>query len=218
MAKASERYLRLQYIENYCRMAKASERYRLAVVGAGGVGKSSLTVQFIQGHFIVDYDPTVEDYYSKVCTVDKEKAYLEILDTAGQEEYQTMREQYMEIGEGFLLLYSIDDRQSFNEVQEYRNHTLRVKDVDQYPMLLIGNKCDLSTEQRKISTQEGQELAKYMGCEFIETSAKMSINVKEAFHLVVRQIRCYREEMIKKTNYDRKHLGNKKNSQCCVLL
>ena len=75
-------------------------------------------------------------------------ALMDILDTAGQEEYSAMREQYMRKGEGFLLVYSIASRQSFEEIMMYRQHILRVKDRDQFPMILVGNKCDLEAERQ----------------------------------------------------------------------
>lgn len=76
-----------------------------------------------------------------------------MLDTAGQEEYSAMREQYMRTGEGFLLVYSITSRQSFEEIQTFQQQILRVKDKDFFPMILVGNKCDLN-EEREVS-QEG---------------------------------------------------------------
>jgi len=85
--------------------AQFLRQYKLVVVGGGGVGKSALTIQFIQGHFVDDYDPTIEDSYRKQCVIDDEVALLDILDTAGQEEYHAMREQYMRTGEGFFCLY-----------------------------------------------------------------------------------------------------------------
>uniref|UniRef100_A0A4W5RC75 RAS related 2 n=1 Tax=Hucho hucho TaxID=62062 RepID=A0A4W5RC75_9TELE len=88
------------------------EKYRLVVVGGGGVGKSALTIQFIQSYFVTDYDPTIEDSYTKQCVIDERAARLDILDTAGQEEFGAMREQYMRTGEGFLLVFSVTDRGS----------------------------------------------------------------------------------------------------------
>jgi GTPase SAR1 family protein len=75
-----------------------------------------------------------------------------VLDTAGQEEYSAMREQYMRTGEGFLLVYSIDNRQSFEEIQTFEQQILRVKDKDYFPMIVVGNKCDLESH-REVSTQ-----------------------------------------------------------------
>ncbi len=75
-----------------------------------------------------------------------------MLDTAGQEEYSAMREQYMRTGEGFLLVYSITSRQSFEEIMTFQQQILRVKDKDYFPIIVVGNKCDLEGE-RQVSKQ-----------------------------------------------------------------
>jgi GTPase KRas protein len=84
--------------------------------------------------------------------IDEEVALLDVLDTAGQEEYSAMREQYMRTGEGFLLVYSITSRQSFEEIVTFQQQILRVKDKDYFPIIVVGNKCDLDAE-RQVSTE-----------------------------------------------------------------
>ncbi|GBB97044.1 hypothetical protein RclHR1_02900007 [Rhizophagus clarus] len=176
-------------------MSKAAflREYKLVVVGGGGVGKSALTIQFIQSHFVDEYDPTIEDSYRKQCVIDDEVALLDVLDTAGQEEYSAMREQYMRTGEGFLLVYSIVSRNSFEEISTFHQQILRVKDKDYFPIIVVANKCDLEME-RQVSGHEGRELAKQFNCRFIETSAKQRVNVDEAFYNLVREIRRYNKE------------------------
>lgn len=167
--------------------------YKLVVVGGGGVGKSALTIQLIQSHFVDEYDPTIEDSYRKQCVIDDEVALLDVLDTAGQEEYSAMREQYMRTGEGFLLVYSITSRSSFEEIVTFQQQILRVKDKDYFPVIVVANKSDLEGE-RQVSQQEGRDLAKQFGCRFVEASAKQRVNVDEAFYNLVREIRRYNKE------------------------
>ncbi len=100
----------------------------------------------------VPYDLCFQDSYRKQCVIDDEVALLDVLDTAGQEEYSAMREQYMRTGEGFLLVYSITSRQSFEEILTFQQQILRVKDKDYFPIIIVGNKCDLSGE-REVSLQ-----------------------------------------------------------------
>lgn len=164
-----------------------TKEYKLVVVGGGGVGKSALTIQFIQSHFVDEYDPTIEDSYRKQCTIDGEQVLLDVLDTAGQEEYSAMREQYMRTGEGFLLVYSINSRNSLEELQSFFEQIQRVKDTDDVPVLVVGNKCDLEIE-RQVSYEEGLSLAQRFKAPFLETSAKQRINVEEAFYGLVRSI------------------------------
>lgn len=92
------------------------------------------------------------DSYRKQCVIDDEVALLDVLDTAGQEDYSAMREQYMRTGEGFLLVYSITSRQSFEEILTFQQQILRVKDKDYFPIIIVGNKCDLDSE-REVSRQ-----------------------------------------------------------------
>ena len=186
--------------------------YKLVIAGEGGVGKSALTIQFLQNHFIIEYDPTIEDSYRKQVRVDEETCILDILDTAGQEELSAMRDQYMRTGHGFILVYSIDNLHSFQEISTFRDQILRCKDKDRVPMILIGNKCDLESE-RAISTQEGQALARdEWKCPFFEASAKTRINVEESFYQLVREIRN-----------DRRGTGNPKKKdpkkdKVCILI
>lgn len=97
------------------------------VLGSGGVGKSALTVQFVQGIFVEKYDPTIEDSYRKQVEVDGQQCMLEILDTAGTEQFTAMRDLYMKNGQGFVLAYSITAQSTFNDLQDLREQILRVK-------------------------------------------------------------------------------------------
>jgi len=187
-------------------------KYKIVVVGGGGVGKSAITIQFIQSYFVTDYDPTIEDSYTKQCVIDDEVARLDILDTAGQEEFSAMREQYMRSGEGFLLVFSLTERQSFEEVYKFHKQVLRVKDRDEFPMLIVGNKADMD-RHRQVSTADCEDMAKQLKTPFIECSAKNRMNVDQAFHELVRLIRrfqvetsaqlCYCHTM---RNHEKKHV------------
>ena len=105
------------------------KRYRIVVLGDGGVGKSALTLQYVQHNFIDYHDPTIEDAYQQRTVIDAEPCLLDILDTAGQVEFTAMREQYMRGGEGFIICYSITDRHSFMEAEEYRSLILKVSQL-----------------------------------------------------------------------------------------
>lgn len=191
--------------------------YKLVIVGGGGVGKSALTIQLIQNHFIDEYDPTIEDSYRKQVTIDEETCLLDILDTAGQEEYSAMRDQYMRTGQGFMLVFAITSRSSFDEIASFREQILRVKDKDRVPIVLIGNKCDLETE-RQVTTGEGSELGKSFGCPFLETSAKTRVNVEEGFFELVRVIRSENDQMQPSKAKKGKSKGLKLGGKECRIL
>lgn len=142
----------------------------------------------------------------------KQNNLLTVLDTAGQEEFSAMREQYMRSGEGFLLVFSLTDHSSFDEIPKFRKQILRVKDRDEFPMLMVGNKSDL--RNRQVSLDEAQSMSVNANVPYIECSAKSRINVDQAFHELVRIIRKFHlaERPLIEENYKRK---NKKN--CCFL-
>uniref|UniRef100_A0AC34RJM3 Uncharacterized protein n=1 Tax=Panagrolaimus sp. JU765 TaxID=591449 RepID=A0AC34RJM3_9BILA len=169
-------------------------KYKLVVIGEGGVGKSSLTIQFFQRQFLDYYDPTIEDQYIQHCEIDGNWVIMDVLDTAGQEEYSAMREQYIRNGRGFLLVYSVTDEQSLQEAIKLYKQVLRVKDRTEYPVLLVANKIDL-VSQRKVSEEEGRRVAEELKLPYIETSAKNPPhNVDAAFHELVRIVKSFPSE------------------------
>lgn len=171
-------------------MPDGVRRYRIVVLGDGGVGKSALTLQYVQHNFIEYHDPTIEDAYQQRTVIDSEPCLLDILDTAGQVEFTAMREQYMRCGEGFIVCFSLTDRDSFLEVEEYRNLILKVRAHENVPIVLVANKVDLENSgQRRVSYDEGKSLANKFGCPFLETSAAHRRQVDEVFHTLVREIR-----------------------------
>ncbi|XP_052588412.1 ras-related protein Rap-2a isoform X2 [Peromyscus californicus insignis] len=111
--------------------------YKVVVLGSGGVGKSALTVQFVTGTFIEKYDPTIEDFYRKEIEVDSSPSVLEILDTAGTEQFASMRDLYIKNGQGFILVYSLVNQQSFQDIKPMRDQIIRVKRLPQagWPLL-----------------------------------------------------------------------------------
>ncbi|KAK3540348.1 hypothetical protein QTP70_029565 [Hemibagrus guttatus] len=175
--------------------------YKLVVLGSGGVGKSALTVQFVQGIFVEKYDPTIEDSYRKQVEVDGQQCMLEILDTAGTEQFTAMRDLYMKNGQGFALVYSITAQSTFNDLQDLREQILRVKDTEDVPMILVGNKCDLEDE-RVVGKEQGQNLARqWNNCAFLESSAKSKINVNE-----VGSSMTWSDRLIEKRRWKRRRL------------
>lgn len=163
--------------------------YKVIVIGSGGVGKSALTLQFMYDEFVEDYEPTKADSYRKKIMLDGQEAQIDILDTAGQEDYAAIRDNYFRSGEAFLCVYSILEQESLNATDELREQVLRVKNDDRtIPFLLVGNKIDL--ENRRVVTQKmAMEKASQWGVPYIETSAKTRQNVDQVFLELMRMIR-----------------------------
>ena len=174
---------------------------KICMLGDGGVGKTALTMQMLHNHFVDTYDPTIEDSYRTQMRVDGEACVyvvylsiilvilpagdrLEILDTAGQEDFTVLWEQWIRDSDAFVLVYDTTSRRSFDQTSMSAN-VLRRNNANDIPALfkkkisnvrgsepvlvLVGNKCDLVTK-RLVSTEEGRDLATTYGCMFEETS------------------------------------------------
>lgn len=163
--------------------------FKVIVIGSGGVGKSALTLQFMYDEFVEDYEPTKADSYRKKIMLDGKEAQIDILDTAGQEDYAAIRDNYFRSGEAFLCIYSILDPDSLAATEELREQVLRVKNDDRtVPFLLVGNKSDLET-RRVVSQDVAMEQARQWGVPYVETSAKTRQNVDHVFIELMRLIR-----------------------------
>ena len=161
---------------------------KLVILGKSLVGKSALTYRFINDQFPKDHDTTIEDQYKVSVVIDGLNILLEILDTAGQDDYQSMIETWINFGSGFLLVYSIDDVESFIEVKKKYEKLISIKGKEPFSCILVGNKCDLGPDVRRVSYQEAEAFAKSKDIPFLEASALTKINVKESFALVTHNL------------------------------
>ncbi|XP_062595396.1 ras-related and estrogen-regulated growth inhibitor-like [Saccostrea cucullata] len=167
--------------------SKPTPEIKLAVLGRAGVGKSALVVRFLTRRFIWEYDPTLECTYKHVATVDDELVNMEILDTAGQVE-ALQREGHIRWADGFILVYAINDRQSFEEVMKMKDFLDDIKKTN-VQCVLVGNKVDLMRE-RDVSTAEGMKLATEMACAFFETSVcDGNEEIYELFYELAREVK-----------------------------
>ena len=126
---------------------------------------------------------------------------LKYLDTAGEEDYQNMIDMWLSFAEGFLLVFTIDNKESFENIKTSRELILRYK--KKFPMKLVGNNVELENE-RKVSYKEAKDLANSWGIEYFETSAKTGFNVKEVFEKLIQEIIADKKE---------KH----KNKKCIII-
>lgn len=188
--------------------------HKVIMVGSGGVGKSALTLQFMYDEFVEDYEPTKADSYRKKVMLDGEEVQIDILDTAGQEDYAAIRDNYFRSGEGFLCVFSITEHESFSATMDFREQILRVKGDDNIPFLLVGNKADLD-DKRQVSLEEAQNRAKQWNVPYVETSAKTRANVDKVFFDLMREIRNRKQTESKASNGPRK--PGKGKIKCLIL-
>ena len=161
---------------------------KLVILGKSLVGKSALTYRFINDQFPKEHDTTIEDQYKINMSIDGYNCLLEILDTAGQDDYQSMIETWINFGSGFLLVYSIDDIESFNEVKKKYDKLVQIKAKEIFSCILVGNKCDLNEDLRKVPKKDAEDFANSKEIPFLEASALNKINVKESFIKVVHDL------------------------------
>lgn len=163
--------------------------HKVIMVGSGGVGKSALTLQFMYDEFVEEYEPTKADSYRKKVVLDGEECSIDILDTAGQEDYSAIRDNYYRSGEGFIVVFSILDMESFEATNEFREQILRVKNSDNsVPIVLVGNKGDMKAG-RQVPLEVAKQRAEQWGVQYVEASAKLRDNVDKVFYDLMREMK-----------------------------
>lgn len=193
------------------------KQYKIVMLGSGAVGKSAITVQMVSGHFLSSYDPTIEDSYRTTINVNNQDIILNILDTAGQEEFYALRDQYMRSGDGYIIVFSITSVTSFLEVNAIKEQLNIVLDADNntlIPIILVGNKCDLE-EYRQVQSSDAQRLAEEWRVKYFETSAKNKTNINRIFEELVYLIEANNQTNIQNTSNQNEH--SHYNHNCCVL-
>ena len=161
------------------------KEYTIIMLGNGGVGKSSLTTKLITNQMSETYDPTIEDEYKKIIKLNNLDYCLTIVDTAGQEEFSSMIDNWIERAQGILVIFDISNRKSFEYAKNTINKIKVSKNDSEFPIVLVANKSDLNRE-----VQQSDALKV---CEnYIETSAKFNINHKLCFYKLVQLIKYHK--------------------------
>jgi len=169
-------------VSHAANMPEQSNDYRVVVFGAGGVGKTSLVMRFIDDTFRDSYIPTIEDTYRKVISSNKAVCTLQITDTTGSHQFPAMQRLSISKGHAFILVYSLMSRQSLEELKPILELIGEVKgSLEGFPVMLVGNKCDEEGGAREVSTKTGEALQNMWKCKYMETSAKNNINITELF-------------------------------------
>lgn len=190
----------------------------ITICGDGGCGKSSITLRLVRSAWTSEYDPTIEDSYSVTRRIDGATYHLALTDTAGQEEYRGMWASSNLGADAFLMVYDITSTASldalgyFNDLIDMETETrldnaARARKAGYHPAaaaadeygagataktvppvkFMAGNKCDLQ-ESRQVSAATGLDWARRRGCGFMETSARLEVNIEETFALIVRRV------------------------------
>ncbi|XP_061374288.1 ras-related protein RABD2a isoform X2 [Gastrolobium bilobum] len=154
--------------------------FKLLLIGDSGVGKSCLLLRFADDSYIESYISTIGvDFKIRTVEQDGKTIKLQIWDTAGQERFRTITSSYYRGAHGIIIVYDVTDEESFNNVKQWLSEIDRYAS-DNVNKLLVGNKSDL-TANRVVSYDTAKEFADQIGIPFMETSAKDSTNVEQAF-------------------------------------
>jgi Ras-related protein Rab-1A len=161
---------------------------KLLLIGNSGVGKSCLLMRYADNSFTENFFNTIGvDFKIRTIELEGKILKLQVWDTAGQERFRTITSSYYRGAHGIIIVYDVTDSDSFESVRHW------LKEIERYASenvnrLIVGNKCDLE-ESRSIATEDGQRLANELKIPFLETSAKNSTNVEQAFTAIARDVR-----------------------------
>ncbi|KYQ96753.1 hypothetical protein DLAC_11571 [Tieghemostelium lacteum] len=165
----------------------APKQRKICLMGFRAVGKSTITIQFVENHCPETYNPTIEGTYQKIIKHRGQDFSTEIIDTAGQDEFSILQKQYSIGIHGYILVYSVTSKASLDVVKVLNDKILNSLGTEKIPRVLVGNKSDLENE-RVISKEEGQSLANQWECAFVECSGKNNDNVEEIFKQILNEV------------------------------
>lgn len=161
---------------------------KLVMLGNSGVGKTSIIAQFSKNQFPETVQTSIyTDFVLKDISIEGKKLQAQVWDTAGQERYRVVTRAYYRDTAGVLLVYDITDYQSFLDVEVWVRELSDYMDIHTLPLVLLGNKSD-RTEERRVTLEQGQQLASKYTWNFLETSAKTAANVETAFLTLLGQV------------------------------
>lgn len=161
---------------------------KIAVLGFRAVGKTSLTTTFVHGTFSDTYDPTIENTHHKTIRFRRVHFATDIVDTAGMDEYSRLSRNATVGVHGYVLLFSITSRQTFDRINLINESLMQaLGDPQDVPRVLVGSMCDLADE-RQVPRKDAEDLANSWGVPYLECSSKIGENVNDVFHLLIKEI------------------------------
>ena len=161
------------------------EKIHIVLFGGSKVGKTAIAKKFLYNEFVEKYEPTIENSYMKSFNIYGKELVTTVLDTSGKEAFPAMRSLHISNGDGFLLVYAIDDLESWEIIRQLRDEII-AKRGENVPIVIVANKCDLEEKReiQKIPTEMQVEIEWRNG--FIETSAKTQ-DVMDVFSKLLQQ-------------------------------
>lgn len=172
---------------------KEDEKYdylvKLVIIGDSSVGKTNILLRYVNEEYKMSHVATIGvDFKIKTINIDGIKIKMQIWDTAGQERFKTITETYYKGAAGVVLVYSLTERKTFNNIENWMK---QIHDVQPEGIckIIVGNKADCKETERQVTLEEGQNLAKKYGADFVESSAKDNLNIAEIFSKIGKNIK-----------------------------
>ena len=185
-----------------------SKILKLGIIGPPSVGKSALTVRYIQKVFIDEYLPSFENLFKKNMVIDGEQVEVDILDSSGMDELIVMRPNWFKEREAFIMMYAINSRESFDALNVFYGQLVTFRSNVPAPIMLVGNKLDMESN-RTVKKEEGGKFAEKIHADFYETSAKKDINVTQVFKDIADKLYAMK--------YRKSSAGGEEKKCCCNI-
>ena len=172
-------------------------KFNVSILGESSVGKTSM-VKNLKG---VEFDSNqistvgVDDFTDDVEFENRRYKY-KIFDTAGQERYKGISTSTIQQADGFLIVFSVTNKRSFELVDNWINSINEIIDIKTKILILAGNKADIDPDNREVSKEEAEKYAKSKNIPYFETSAKSGFNIKEIFNRLYEDIFILNKNLI----------------------
>ena len=196
-------------------MKEESIYFQALLLGDSTVGKTSFLIRYTDEDFkdtlfTIGIDSKIQNLKKNNLNIT-----LKIYDTAGQERYRSIVQNYYKGADGIILMYDITNKNSFESIEQWINNIKESSNYENIGLVVVGNKCDLENN-RVVKKEEKELLEKKIEMKIIEASAKLDINVKESFNLLIDKMIEKKSNKFSLSNTIKIKNEDKKTGDCCI--
>ena len=197
--------------------SEPSVTFKILTIGESGVGKTCILRRFVENKFLKNHLATIGiDFKTKTLTINNREIKLKIWDTAGEDRFRNITNQYYKGADGIVLVYDVTEETSYERIKDWMDQILSNTQREEISLVLLGNKCDV--EPRIVTEEQGIKMAQELKIKYFETSALTGLGIKEAFEELAKDI--MQRKGVEDNNEDNIELGknqkkNQKGDGCC---
>ena len=196
---------------------KKTTGFKISILGESTVGKTSIVNAYSKNQFSYNTVLTTGIVsFMKQKQFDNKEYKFKIFDTAGQERYKSLSNTSIQIADGFLMVFAVDNKNSFNKIVDWINFIEDNVNLEEKVLYLIGNKIDVKTEVRQVTKEEAEEFANSKNAKYFETSALKNEGINEAFEEIFKDIYQMHKQINNRNsnfNLDVKNINNQNNKK-----